>query len=120
VARILVVDDAIYIRKLVRRVVEGVGHEVVAEASDAAEALAQFAQVRPELAIVDIVLPERDGIELVRQLRSIVSDARVLVYSAYGHEETVRQALDAGALSYVVKSTDPQPLVNAIERALSG
>src|SRR4051794_38540846 len=107
-ARILIVDDSIYIRALLRRSLEAAGHEIAGEAGDGVEALEQFARVQPELAIVDIVMPGRDGIEVVRQLRAIVPDARILVYSAYASKEKVREALAAGASGYLVKSTDPQ------------
>jgi two-component system chemotaxis response regulator CheY len=116
-ARILIVDDSIYILALLRRVLEAAGHEVVGQARDGAEALEAFARLQPDLAIVDIVLPGLGGIEIIRRLRAIVPAARVVVYSAYGHEEKVREALAAGAREYVVKTPDPQPLVAAVEKA---
>lgn len=92
---------------------------MVGQASDGAEALQAFAQLQPDLAIIDIVLPRLDGIEVVRRRHATVPGARMVVYSAYGHEEKMREALTAGAGAYVVKTPDPQPLVEAVEKALA-
>jgi two-component system, chemotaxis family, chemotaxis protein CheY len=118
-ARILVADDSIYIRALVRRVLEGAGHSVVAEAATGAEALEAFARVQPDLAVVDIVMPGMDGIEVVQTLRSIVPSSRLVVHSVYAHEEKVKEALRAGATRYLVKSSECDRLVAAVEEALA-
>jgi two-component system chemotaxis response regulator CheY len=118
-ARILVADDSIYIRALVKRVLEGAGHTVVAEAGTGTEALEAFARTQPDLALVDIVMPEKNGIEFVQTLRAIVPKARVVVHSVYAHEEKIQEALRAGATSYLVKSTDCDRLVDAVAAALA-
>lgn len=118
-ARVLVVDDSIYIRALVRRVLEGAGHAIVGEASTGTEALEAFARVQPDVAIVDIVMPEKDGIEVVQTLRAIVPNARLIVHSVYAHEEKVNEALRAGATSYLVKSSECDRLIAAVDEALA-
>jgi two-component system chemotaxis response regulator CheY len=118
-ANVLVVDDSIYIRALVRRVLEGAGHTIVGEASTGTEALEMFARVQPEVAIVDIVMPEKDGLQVVKTLRTIVPNARVIVHSVYAHEEKIVEALRAGATKYLVKSSDCSRLVDAIDEALA-
>jgi two-component system chemotaxis response regulator CheY len=118
-ARVLVVDDSIYIRALVRRVLEGAGHAIVGEASTGTEALEAFARVQPDVAIVDIVMPEKDGIEVVQTLRAIVPNARLIVHSVYAHEEKVNEALRAGATSYLVKSSECDRLITAVDEALA-
>ena len=118
-ARVLIVDDSIYIRALVRRVLERAGHDVVGEAATGTEALEIFANTQPDLAIVDIVMPERNGIEVVKTLRSIVPNARLIVHSVYAHEEKVKEALRAGANRYLVKSSECDRLVTAVEEALA-
>src|SRR5919198_89583 len=117
-ARVLIVDDSIYIRALVRRVLEREGHMIVAEAATGAEALEEFARTHPDVAIVDIVMPEMDGIELLQTLRAIVPHARVIVHSVYAHEEKVKEALRAGATGYLVKSSECDRIVAAVDEAL--
>ena len=102
-----------------RRVLEGAGHSVVAEASTGTDALEAFARVQPDVAVVDIVMPGIDGIEVVRALRAIVPNARLLVHSVYAHEEKVREALRAGATGYLVKSSECDRLIAAVDEALA-
>src|SRR3954470_17448784 len=118
-ARILIVDDPIYVRALVRRVADGAGHEVVGEAGTGRDALEQFALTQPDLAIVDIVMPGMDGLGVVERNHRVVPAARLLVHSAYSHEEKMREALQAGATAYLAKSPDSTRLANAIEYALT-
>jgi two-component system chemotaxis response regulator CheY len=118
-ARVLLVDDSTFIRAMVKRLLEREGHEVVGEASDGAQALERFAELQPELTIMDIVMPGRDGLKVLQSLRRIVPSARVLIYSAYPTEDKQREAIRAGATAYLTKTTDSQPLLDSVEFALA-
>jgi two-component system, OmpR family, KDP operon response regulator KdpE len=114
--RILVVDDELQILRALRVVLRDAGFEVVA-AQSAAEALDRAAVRPPQAAIVDLVLPDGDGIELTRRLREW-SDMPILVLSAVGEEEPKVQALEAGADDYVTKPFGARELVARLQAAL--
>jgi two-component system chemotaxis response regulator CheY len=118
-ARVLVVDDSIYVRSLVRRVLERAGHDVVGEAGDGVQALERFAELQPELTIMDIVLPKQDGLSVLSTLRKIVPSARVLIYSAYAHDEKRNEALLAGATGYLTKTSDCDVLASSVAETLA-
>ncbi len=90
-ARILVVDDNLLIRTLVREILSGAGHEVLAEAGDGDEAIKRYLALRPDLVTLDLVMPRRDGLATLAELRHLDPRARVIICSAWltrtaGHE----------------------------------
>jgi two-component system chemotaxis response regulator CheY len=118
-ARILVVDDAMFMRKVVGDVLTKGGHEVVAEASNGVEAVAQYNAVRPELTTLDITMPEKDGLQALREIVAADPTARVIMCSALGQESKVLEAIKAGAKDFVVKPVQPDRLLEAATKALA-
>jgi two-component system chemotaxis response regulator CheY len=117
-ARILVADDAAFMRQMIREIVEAEGHEVVAEASDGVEAVEQFKAHHPDLVTMDIVMPRRSGIDAVKGILELDSTACVVMCSALGQETLVTEALQAGARDFIVKPFKPDSVVKTVNKAL--
>ena len=113
--RILIADDHEVVRTGVRRTLEDhPGWTVVAEAADGKDAIAQAIATKPDVAVLDYMLPLIDGIEATRHIRRRVPSVEVLIFSMHDDENLLREALSAGARSYVQKSDAAQHLVSAI------
>jgi len=118
--RILVADDASFMRQMIREIVEAEGHEVVGEASDGVEAVDEYKRLQPELVTMDIVMPRRSGIDAVRGILELDPAARIVMCSALGQESLVREALEAGASGFIVKPFKPQAVIETLAQVLSG
>ena len=117
-ARILVADDASFMRQMIREIVEMEGHEVVAEASDGIEAIDQYKNHHPDVVTMDIVMPRRSGIDAVKGILEFDPTARVVMCSALGQETLVTEALQAGARDFIVKPFKPDAVVNTLKKVL--
>lgn len=118
-ARVLVVDDAAFMRKVVSDALLAGGHEVVGQAENGMEAVQQFTALRPELTTLDITMPEKDGLEALEEIMSIDPTARVLMCSALGQESKVIQSIKLGAKDFVVKPFQSERLLDAVGKALA-
>jgi two-component system chemotaxis response regulator CheY len=119
VARVLVVDDAAFMRKLVSDVLTNGGHEAVGEAGDGVEAVAQYQALKPEVTTLDITMPEKDGLTALKEIIAIDPGARVIMCSALGQESKVLESIKAGAKDFVVKPFQPDRVIQAVGKALS-
>jgi two-component system chemotaxis response regulator CheY len=117
-ARILVADDASFMRQMIREIVEAEGHEVVAEASDGVEAAEQFKTHHPDVVTMDIVMPRRSGIDAVKAILQLDRTARIVMCSALGQETLVTEALQAGALDFIVKPFKPDSVIKTLQKVL--
>jgi DNA-binding NarL/FixJ family response regulator len=117
-ARILIADDHDVVRRGLRAVLEAAGHKVCAEASTGREALAAARRTAPDVAVLDVSMPDMNGLEAAARIREALPDSEVLVLTAHDAEEVVRGALEAGARGYVLKSDAGGDLVNAVEDLL--
>ena len=119
--RVLLVDDHAVVRQGYRRLIEmHEGIEVVAEADDAASGYQAFKSANPDVVVVDISMPGRGGIDLIRQIRQRDSAARILVFTMHASASYAQQAFRAGARGYVTKSSPPEVLVSAISSVFEG
>lgn len=116
--RLLVVDDAPFIREIVRHAVRNTNIEVIAEAEDGAEAVALARELTPDVVLMDIVLPVKSGIDATREILEENSKIRVIAFSTNDHETIVVKALDAGCCSFIVKPFQASELIEAIEQAV--
>ena len=117
-ARVLVVDDAAFMRKVLGDALASGGHEVVGEANNGAEAVERFQQLRPELTTLDITMPEKDGLAALAEIIAIDPAARVVMCSALGQEGKVLESIKLGAKDFVVKPFQPSRVLEAVQRVL--
>jgi two-component system, chemotaxis family, chemotaxis protein CheY len=118
-ARILVVDDAAFMRKMVGDALAKVGHEVVGEAGNGVEALSQFQALKPDLVTLDITMPEKDGLAALAEIMAADPSAKVVMCSALGQESKVLEAIKLGAKDFVVKPFQPDRVIDAVGKALA-
>lgn len=102
-ARVLIVDDAKFMRMMVRDVVEKAGHDVVGEAENGIKAIEQYKLTNPDIVFMDITMADMDGIEAVRNIVAFDKDARIVMCSAMGQQSMVMDAIRAGAKNFIVK-----------------
>jgi two-component system chemotaxis response regulator CheY len=114
--RVLVADDARFMRELIKEIIEPEGYEVVGEATDGQQAVEAFQKLQPDLVTMDVVMPKRSGIEAVKEIISLDRSARVVMVSALGQEALVTEALQAGALDYVVKPFKPDNVLGTLRK----
>jgi two-component system chemotaxis response regulator CheY len=117
-ARVLIADDASFMRQMIREIIEPEGYEVVGEATDGMEAVEQFEELRPDLVTMDIVMPKRSGIDAVRGILEKTPEACVVMCSALGQETLVMEALQAGAKDFIVKPFKPDSVVSTLAKVL--
>jgi|SRR5579871_2003730 two-component system chemotaxis response regulator CheY len=117
-ARVLVVDDAAFMRKLLSDALASGGHEVVGEAGNGAEAVVRYQELRPELTTLDITMPEKDGLAALAEIMSLDPAAKVVMCSALGQEAKVLEAVKLGAKDFVVKPFQPARVLEAVGKAL--
>lgn len=118
-ARVLVVDDAAFMRKMVSDVLAGGGHDVVGEAEDGAEAVARYKELQPEVTTLDITMPEMDGLSALREIIALDPTARIVMCSALGQESKVLESIKLGAKDFVVKPFQADRVLGAVAKALA-
>jgi two-component system, chemotaxis family, chemotaxis protein CheY len=117
-ARVLVVDDAAFMRKMVGDALSSGGHEIVGEAANGAEAVQRFQELRPDVMTLDITMPEKDGLTALKEIIAVDPGAKVVMCSALGQESKVLESIKLGAKDFVVKPFQADRVLSAIEKAL--
>lgn len=117
--RVLVVDDAIFMRTMISDILKQAGYEIVGEASTGVEAVQKYKETKPDIVTMDIVMPDMGGIDAVREIVKIDPSARILMCSAMGQQGLVVEAIQAGARDFVVKPFQPSRVLEAVQRVLS-
>jgi two-component system, chemotaxis family, chemotaxis protein CheY len=117
--RILVVDDAAFMRMMIKDILTKNGFEVVAEAADGLQALEKFKEYQPDLVTMDITMPEMDGITSLKEIKKINPNAKVIMCSAMGQQAMVIDAIQAGAKDFIVKPFQADRVIEAISKTLS-
>jgi NarL family two-component system response regulator LiaR len=119
--RVLVVDDHGVVREGLRTYLElQDGLEVVGEAADGAEAVSEAERLRPDVILMDLVMPKLDGVGAMRQLRARLPGARVIVLTSFADDERLLPAIQAGAAGYLLKNVQPAELARAVRLAHAG
>ena len=116
--RILIVDDAAFMRMMLRDILVVKGFEIVGEAENGIEAGSLFKRLKPDLVLMDITMPEMNGIEAVQEILKIDPDARIVMVSAMGQQAMVIQSIKAGAMDFVVKPFHTDRVIDAVNKAL--
>jgi len=117
-SRILVVDDAIFMRRMISDILLSNGMEIVGEAETGTQAIELYKELQPDLVTMDIIMPEMSGIDAVRGI--IASDHRALIVmcSALGQQSLVNEALDAGAKDFLLKPFNPSRVIEVVQNVL--
>jgi two-component system chemotaxis response regulator CheY len=117
-ARVLIVDDAAFMRMMIKDILEKNGFEVVGEASNGIKAVELFKKEKPDVVTMDITMPDMDGIEAVKEIKAFDPAAKVIMCSAMGQQTMVMDAIRAGARDFIVKPFQADRVLEAIKKAL--
>lgn len=117
--KILIVDDAAFMRMMIKDILSKNGFEVVGEAADGAQALQMYQDMQPDLVTMDITMPEMDGITALKEIKKINPQAKIIMCSAMGQQAMVIDAIQAGAKDFIVKPFQADRVLEAINKALS-
>lgn len=114
--RLLIVDDALFMRKMIGGVAAEAGWEVVGEAGNGLEAILLYEQLRPDLVTMDLVMPEMGGLEALRRIRAADPDARVVVVTALDQKQVLMDSIREGAIDFIVKPFERQRVLNLLAK----
>ncbi|GFO69412.1 response regulator [Geomonas limicola] len=117
---VMVVDDSLFMRKMLRDLLEEQGYQVIAEAADGNEAVARFREKAPELVTLDIVMPNKNGLEALGEIMALDPAARVVMCSAVGQESMAQEASLAGAKAFILKPFNPEHVVQVLRDVCGG
>lgn len=118
--RILIVDDAHFMRNLLRRALEEAGYEIAGEARDGKEGIIKYFELKPDIVTMDINMPEMTGTQTIREILSKDKDAKIIAVSGVSDESVIRETFSAGAKAYLQKPFQPAPLWDKVEAVLKG
>ncbi|OLO40903.1 two-component system response regulator [Alkalihalophilus pseudofirmus] len=116
--KILIVDDAAFMRMMIKDILSKNGFEVVGEATDGAQAVEKYKELSPDLVTMDITMPEMDGITSLKEIKKIDPNAKVIMCSAMGQQAMVIDAIQAGAKDFIVKPFQADRVLEAIKKTL--
>ena len=119
-AKILVVDDAQFMRMMLKNILSGAGYEIVGEGENGVQAIEKYKDLKPDLVIMDMIMPEMGGIDAVREIVKLDPGAKVLMCSAMGQQALVVEAIQVGARDFIVKPFQPAGVLEAVAKALQG
>mgnify|MGYP001828169461 CR=1 FL=1 len=117
--KVLVVDDAIFMRKMIAEILVENGMDVIGEADNGASAVERYKELKPDLVTMDIIMPEMNGIDAVRQIIAIDSQARIVMCSALGQQALVQEAITAGAKDFLIKPFNPSRVVEVVNKIMN-
>ncbi len=117
---VMIVDDALFMRKMLRNILEAEGYQIVAEASDGDEAVAKFQEHRPDLVTLDIVMPNKTGLEALQEIMALDPAAKVVMCSAIGQESFTAAAVRAGARAFILKPFNPELVAHVLKETVEG
>ncbi|MCX6693598.1 MAG: response regulator [Methanomicrobiales archaeon] len=116
--RILIVDDTLFMRTLLKNILFAGGHDIVGEAGDGDEAIAKYQELKPDLVTMDIVMPKMNGIEALKGIRAHDPNAKVIMCTAVGQEQMVKLAIKTGAKGYIVKPFQAPKVLEEIKNVI--
>jgi two-component system chemotaxis response regulator CheY len=116
--RILIVDDAPIIRLMIRDIIQGYGYEVVGECGNGQEGVEKYKELTPDLVTMDIIMPEKSGIEALQEILEYDENAKVIMVTAIDQREALIKAIRIGATDYIVKPFENDRVISAVKKAL--
>ena len=117
-AAVLIVDDTLFMRASIKQMLEANGHSVAGEASNGVEAIAKYAEVKPDVILMDITMPEKDGIQALKEIRAKDPGANIIMCSAMGQQAMVIESIQAGARDFIVKPFAADRILEAVRKAV--
>ena len=115
---ILIVDDAAFMRMMIKDILVKNGYEVLGEAENGLKAVEKYKELNPDLVIMDITMPEMDGIEAVKEIKKINQSAAVIMCSAMGQQSMVIEAIQSGAKDFIVKPFQADRIIEAVRKVI--
>ncbi|HHV35329.1 MAG TPA: response regulator [Syntrophomonadaceae bacterium] len=116
--RVLIVDDAAFMRIMLRDILTKNGYMVVGEAENGTTAVNKYKELKPDLVTMDITMPEQDGISTLKEIRKIDPQAKVIMCSAMGQQAMVIDSIQAGAKDFIVKPFQPERVIEAVSKVI--
>ncbi|UCC10993.1 MAG: response regulator [candidate division WOR-3 bacterium] len=116
---ILIVDDSIYIRSMLRRILENAGHCVCGEAANGEDAITKYDELKPDLVTMDIIMPDMSGIKAMEKIKEDNPDAKIVIVSAMEQKPLTLEAVKAGAIGYIVKPFKPEDILVSIDKFMN-
>jgi two-component system, chemotaxis family, chemotaxis protein CheY len=114
--KVLIVDDASFMRTMLKDILISGGFDLAGEATDGIEAIQRFKELKPDIVTMDIVMPLKSGIDAVKEIIALNKDARIIMCSALGQESLVLEAINAGAKDYIIKPFDPDKVIEMVKK----
>ena len=115
---ILICDDAAFMRMMIKDILTKNGYEVVGEAANGAEGVEKYGQLKPDLVMMDITMPEMNGIAALKKIKQNDSNANVIMCSAMGQQAMVIESIQAGAKDFIVKPFQVERVIEAVQKAI--
>ena len=115
---VLIVDDAAFMRMMIKDILTKNGYNVVGEAENGARAVEKYNELKPDLVLMDITMPEMDGISAVKEIKKVDPNAKIVMCSAMGQQAMVIEAIQAGARDFIVKPFQPDRVLEAVRKAV--
>ena len=116
--KVLIVDDAIFMRNMIKEIFSGAEFEVVGEAANGVEAIEKYKELKPDVVTMDIVMPLKSGIEAVREIVANDASAKIVMCSALGQDSLIMEAIEAGAKDFIVKPFKAEKVLEIIKRII--
>ncbi len=117
-AKILIVDDAAFMRMMIKDVISKNGYEVAGEAVNGMDAVDKYKELKPDLVLMDITMPEMDGLQALKKIREGDPEAKIIMCSAMGQQAMVIEAIQSGAKDFIVKPFQPERILEAVKKAI--
>jgi two-component system chemotaxis response regulator CheY len=117
-AKIMICDDAAFMRMMIKDILTKNGYEIVAEAENGAIAVEKYPDTKPDLVLMDITMPDMDGIQALKKIKEIDPSANVIMCSAMGQQAMVIEAIQAGAKDFIVKPFQAERVLEAVKKVV--
>ena len=115
---ILICDDAAFMRMMIKDILTKNGYNVAGEAENGMKAVEKFKEVNPDLVLMDITMPEMDGIQALKEIKKLDGGAKVIMCSAMGQQAMVIESIQSGARDFIVKPFQPDRVIEAVKKAV--
>ena len=116
--RVLICDDAAFMRMMIKDILTKNGYEIAGEAENGAIAVEKYSELQPDLVLMDITMPEMDGIQALKKIRANDGTANVIMCSAMGQQAMVIEAIQSGAKDFIVKPFQPDRVLEAVRKVI--